>query len=384
MKKMLFISNVPKKITNFAIPSIEAAQKLGYEVHMAANFSCFSDNNTTYNVVLHQIDLVRNPFSFRNIKAYFQMLRLIREEGFDFIHCNTPVGGLLGRLCGKRARVRKIIYTAHGFHFYKGAPLVNWIVYYLAERFLARFTDALITMNSEDFETAKRLRLRKGGKAYFIPGVGTNIGDFVQIDSDSDKNKLKKSLGLPENSFVLIAMGDLIKRKNYESSVKAIEKAKNENLHLLICGTGSEKDKLIDLSEKLKVENKIHFLGFRSDIKELLSISDAFLFTTYQEGLPRSMMEAMAAGVPCIASQIRGNVDLINNGEGGFLCPPDDVNGFARAINKLAADNSLRIKMGMNNLESIKKYDVENVKRLMIEIYAEVQLESVPLSVLVV
>lgn len=367
MKKILFISNITNKISNFSYPSIVAAQSLGYEFHLAANLSGFTDDASKYNVTLHHIDLDRNPLSLKNIKAYKQMIDLIRKEGIDVIHCNTPIGGILGRLCGKKEKVPKIIYSAHGFHFYKGASLINNTFYKWVEMKMAHDTDAIITMNQEDFEAAKEMKLRNNGKVYFIPGVGVDT-ELYQL-SKVDNTDIKRSLGLKEEDIVLIAMGDLIGRKNYKASIEAISRAKNNKLQFLICGKGPELSSLQQLVKRLGLEGQIHFLGFRKDIKELLNIADIFLFTTYQEGLPRSMMEAMSAGLPCVASNVRGNSDLITNGEGGFLCNPNDIDGFAKAINLISTSESLRKEMGLRNIESIKKFDVANVKSEMKNIY---------------
>ncbi len=380
MKKILFISNIVKGITNFSFPSIEASHQLGYEFHMAANLAEFTDNASKYGVTLHHIDLIRNPFSLKNIRAYKQMTTLIRHEKFDVIHCNTPIGGVLGRLCGKRANVRRIIYTAHGFHFYKGAPLINKTLYKWVEMWLAHYTDSIITINNEDYQAAQKFKLRNNGKVYYIPGVGVDTALYKP--TGVDRQAIRDPLGLTGDDIVLIAMGDLIHRKNYVSSIRAIAKADNPKLHFLICGEGSQLDELKALAEDLNIENQIHFLGFRSDIRELLQIADIFLFTTYQEGLPRSMMEAMAAGLPCIASGIRGNTDLIENGRGGYLCGPEDVGAFAESINILASDESKRRFMGLHNLETIAQFDVSNVKNEIRELYdkelEQVAMEGVP------
>ncbi|MFS0614942.1 glycosyltransferase family 4 protein [Lederbergia ruris] len=374
MKKILFISNITKKITNFSIPSITAAQQLGYEFHMAANLSNFADDETDYNVTLHHINLDRNPFSIKNFRAYREMLTLIKKERFDVIHCNTPIGGILGRLCGKRAKIKNVIYTAHGFHFYKGAPLKNNIIFKMAEKWMAQYTDAIITMNNEDFKEAQKLKLRRNGRAYYIPGVG--VDTKLYQDNQVDKKRLKESLTIKEDDILLISMGDLIQRKNYEASIEAIAKTDNPKLHYLICGVGPKLESLQILAKNRGIEKQIHFLGFRTDIKELLAIADIFLFTTYQEGLPRSLMEAMATGLPCVVSNVRGNVDLINNNEGGYLLDPDDIGGIAKAINKLASNKELRRNMSARNLEEIKRYDVENIKKEMQKIYREVLLND--------
>lgn len=369
MKKFLFISNITNAITNFSLPSILAAQKMGYEVHMAADFSGFNDDSDKYNVTLHQIDLHRFPLHPKNIKAYKQMNNLIKKEGFDVIHCNTPIGGVLGRLCGSKNKVRKIIYTAHGFHFYKGAPLVNRIIYKTIEKLLAHKTDVIITMNSEDNAAAQKLRLKKGGRVYSVPGVGITSDDFEGVLEKREEKR--KELSLSEGDIAAVSAGDLILRKNYATAIKAIAECKNQNVKYFICGKGPQKENLENLIKELRLEDRVFLLGFRSDVKQLMAASDIFLFTTLQEGMPRSMMEAMTLSLPCVASKIRGNVDLIENEKGGFLCKATNHTEFAMAIDKLASDKDLREKMGQENKIDSKKFDSKNIIECIEKIYAE-------------
>jgi len=359
--KALIVSNLERGFSAGHLSMIGPLQELGYEVTWASNFSEFRGDISSFPCRTVQIDFVRHPLHPGNLKAYRQLTRLMREEDFRLVHCNSPVGGVLGRICGARAGVPTIVYTAHGFHFYKGAPLVNNTVYKWAEQLMARCTDVIITINQEDYEAAQRLRLRNGGRVYYVPGVGIDTQDFRPQGVDT--TKVRHSLGLREDDVVLIAMGDLIRRKNYAASIRAIARASNPRLQFLICGVGPELDKLRALSTRLGVGQQVRFLGFRRDIKDLLAISDIFLFTTYQEGLPRSMMEAMASGLPCVASRIRGNIDLIEDGRGGFLRHPDDIQGLADSINELAGNEELRKRMGASNLVSVQKYDVEVVRR---------------------
>jgi glycosyltransferase involved in cell wall biosynthesis len=367
MKKILFISNISNRITNFSLPSIYAAKNLGYEFHMAANYSNFNDEPEKYDVKLHHIDLDRNPFSKQNIIAYKQMLELIEKEKFDVIHCNTPIGGVLGRLCGKKADVPKVIYTAHGFHFYKGASLINRTIFKWAEMWMARYTDAIITINQEDYQAALKLKLRKGGKVYYIPGVGVDTS-LMKV-AKPKREEVLKTIKADNDSVLLISVGELNKNKNNEVIIKALGKLKNPKIHYILCGTGDERDKLFSLGKRYEIEKNLHFFGYRTDIPELLKSCDIFVMPSYREGLSRSLMEAMAAGLPVIASKVRGNVDLIVDGVGGFLRTPDDIEGFAESINILVQNNSLRIEMKNNNLETIKKCDIENVKKGMLEIY---------------
>lgn len=367
MKKLLFISNVSRKITNFSVPSILAGQRLGYEVHLAANYSHFDDEPKRYGVKIHHIDINRNPFSLANIKAYKQMLALIRREKYEVIHCNTPIGGVLGRLCGKRANVRKIIYTAHGFHFYKGAPIINRTLYKWAERLMARYTDVIITINKEDYEAAKGFRLRKNGSVYWIPGVG--IDTTLATTAKSKRKELLNEIGAEGHSILLISVGELNRNKNHKAILHALAAIKDPRIHYILCGVGREKAKLESFVDREGLRNNIHFLGYRNDIIELLKSCDIFVLASYREGLPRAVMEAMSAGLPCVVSRVRGNVDLIENGKGGFLHDPDDIDGFAFSINTLVQDVRLRQEMGKNNIERIKDYDIEIVKMIMQNIY---------------
>lgn len=379
MSKIVFVSNISDRISSFVTASIAAAHSLDMDFYQVANWeggekSQIEADQKTYDIKIKSVSISRNPLALKNISAYKDLVSLIKQENIDYIHCNTPTGGLVGRLAGKKCKVKKVIYQAHGFHFYKGSPKKNWLIYYTVEKLLARFTDALITINREDYEAAKHFKLKKGGKVFFVHGVGVALSEYDGLGTLRAEKRAE--LGLADTDIALISMGDLVARKNYGTAIRAVAKANNKNLHYLICGKGPEFDALNALAIELGVEGQIHFLGFRTDIKELLSAADVFLFTTLQEGLPRSMMEAMASGLPCVASKIRGNVDLIEDGVGGYLRAPNDVDGFAEAISKLASDAELCAKMRESNLEKIKCYDVSVVEKEIRDIYREVLAEN--------
>ncbi len=383
MKGYVFVSNgtkpteekyksrEPLRLSNVSRPCLETALDMGYNVFLGVNREKPEEIEYPLPVKLYEAHTYRSITAFRdNWIAYKNLSKLIKENNIRAIHCNTPVGGMVSRLCGKRHKVEKIIYTAHGFHFYKGAPLFNRTVLKWAEKLMAHWTDAIITMNQEDYEAAKKFRLRKGGKVYFVHGVGITLSDFDGLAGFRPQKR--EEIGAGEDDVVLISMGDLVPRKNYDTAIRAIAEAKNPRLQYFICGKGPEKENLEELAKNLGVSAQIHFLGFRSDIKELLTAADVFLFTTKQEGLPRSMMEAMASGLPCIASKIRGNTDLMESGNGGFLCETNDVAAYAEKLNLLANDKALRQAMGKNNLITIKQFSIETVSEEIRKIYAEI------------
>lgn len=373
LKKYLFISNSSKptidelmsrnkvNLDSISIPCIEAVIPMEYEVYMGINLFHAEDLTCDYNIKFYYSSIYRSLFDLRsNYIAYKNLMKILKKENIDVIHCNSPIGGVIGRICGKKTKVSKIIYTAHGFHFYKGAPLINNTLFKLAEIWMAHYTDVIITINKEDYQAAQKFKLRNNGKVYYVPGVGVDIAAIDEAESIRDE--VLNLIGGESDSFLIISVGDLNKNKNNEVIIKALKKLQNPKIHYILCGTGEKKDYLISLARKYNLEKTIHFLGFRTDVPQLLKSSDIFAMPSYREGLSRSIIEAMAAGLPCIVSDIRGNVDLIDNGEGGFLVAPDDVDKYAEMISILYENKPLRIKMSNYNLKSVKKYDVNNIK----------------------
>ena len=371
MKKMLYILNQANRVNNFSYTSMLAAQALGYDFHIAGNWNYPSEqekkaDEKKYGIHIHQIDFIRIPYRIGNFRAYKQVKILVENERFDIIHCNTPIGGVVGRIVGRSCKVPVVIYQAHGFHFYRGAPIKNWIVYYTIEKILARSTDVLITINKEDFERAKRFHLHRNGRVYYVPGVGIDVDKY---DMDAAKRDItRKKLGLNDQNIMIISVGDLIDRKNYQTAIKAVKKTNNENLHFFICGEGPEINRLKKNCKRLGVEKQIHFLGYRSDVNELLKAADVFLLTSTQEGLPRSLMEAMACGLPCIVSKIRGNTDLINE-QSGLLAKPYDYELFAKHLSMLIENPKLRDKLSSASKQSISGFSVDAVIKEIEHIY---------------
>jgi len=367
MKKILIVSTVSRQFYLFEQGNIEVLKSLGYEIHGAANFDDANERLDALDIIRHPFDIQRSPFSLKNIKAYKQLKKIMKSEKFDVVHCHSPMGGVLARLAARAVGIKTVIYTAHGFHFYDGAPLLNWLIYYNVEKYLSKLTDVLITLNEEDYCRAKNFYARKVVK---IPGVGIDLNRFK--DLKINRNKKREQLGITDGTVALLSIGEMIKRKNHETILKALAELKNENYVFLLCGRGKLLNYLKKLSCDLGISNKVKFLGFRNDIPEICIASDIFIFSSYREGLPVSVMEAMAAGLPIIASRVRGNIDLIQNGEGGFLHNPKDIIGIARSIDKLIENRELRINMGQRNKEEIKKYELQIIKNLMKDIYKDI------------
>ena len=377
MRKALILSSVASMIDQFNMPNIELLLKNGYQVDVACNFengnSCSSEKILrlkkqlkNMGVGYYQIDFERDVKKlFRNAKAYSQVLKLVKNNDYNFIHCHSPIGGVCARLAG-RATGTKVIYTAHGFHFYKGAPIKNWLLYYPVERLLAHYTDVLITINREDYQLAKHFKAKK---VVYVPGVGIDTNKSNNIDIDIDQKR--KELGLDKDDFVLLSVGELSERKNHEIIIKALSKLGNPKIKYLICGQGDLQEHLTNKARELNVNVK--FLGFREDILEISAITDLFVFPSRQEGLPVALMEAMAAGLPVICSKIRGNIDLIEDGKGGYLVDPNDSDGFADAIMRLYKNFDKSLNMGFYNVRSVNKFGSSKVMDSMNQVYNEIE-----------
>ncbi|MHA6481488.1 glycosyltransferase family 4 protein [Paenibacillus sp. strain BS8-2] len=364
MRKVLIVSTVSRQFYLFEKVNIEILTKLGFSVHAAANFSDSSERLDELKIIRHHIDFERSPFSIKNIKAYIQIKKLMREEEFYAVHCHSPMGGVVSRLAAKAVGVSKVFYTAHGFHFYKGAPFLNWLLYYPVEKWLSQYTDLIITINNEDFITAKRF---KAASVKRVPGIGVNISEYKESNLNKELKLLQ--LNIPTGKFILMSVGELNQNKNHEIIIRALAEIKNSNIHYIICGQGQRFKFLEELSEKLNVQEQVHLLGYRNDINEIIQIADVFVFPSYREGLSVALMEAMAAKLPIICSKIRGNVDLVSNGEGGLLIEPNNIKGFKDAILSLYSNSEFKNRMKEVNYKNSYKYSKEIIKGLMYEIY---------------
>ena len=305
----------------------------------------------------------RNPFDLvNNFKAYKDAVEVIRKNKYMFIHCHNPIGAVIGRLAG-RTTGTKVVYTAHGFHFYKGAPLANWLMYYPVEKFLSRFTDTIITINREDYKVAtEKFHARD---VRYIPGIGVDKGRFEIKRGGSD---VRKKLGIKPEDVVVLSVGELNKNKNHEVVIKALGKLDAKNIYYVIAGKGALDNYLVQISRDANMENRLKLVGFKSDIENYYAAADLFILPSIREGLNVSLMEAMASGLPCIAGNIRGNVDLIDSGKGGYLF---DVSSADDLDDKLMMIKGHMKEFGVYNRKKIDRFDVDTVRSMLIDLYSE-------------
>ena len=372
--KVLFTATVVKThIMQFHIPYLKMFQEMGWETAVAArnDYENPADCVIPYCDVYYDIKFERNPLNPKNLEAYQELKRILDEGEYDLVHCHTPVGGMLTRLAAGSARKKgsKIFYTAHGFHFYQGAPLLNWLVYYPLERWMARKTDVLITINQEDYQRAKHFPAKQ---VVYIPGVGVDLQRFAP--DRAARLAKRKELGLGEEEFALLSGGELIPRKNHALVLEALarlrQEGKLEKIRYLICGRGKIEAELRQKAEALGVADRVAFLGYRKDVPQLCNACDLFVFMSLQEGLPVALMEAMACGLPVVCSRIRGNTDLVESGVNGEILD-STPEALAESIQRLRLDPVRRERYAASAGRTVQAYDLQNVQEQMKKVYLE-------------
>ena len=360
--KILYVTTISLTMNSFFKPHIKMLVEQGHKVDIACNFSDLELNGLYRELGcgFYQIDFSRSPLSLDNLKAYKQLKEVIKNGGYDIVHCHTPNAAVITRLVCRKLRKKnklKVFYTAHGFHFYKGAPKLNWLVYYPVEKLCSRFTDKLITINQEDYELAKSKF--KAKEVCYVPGVGIDLSRFENVEVD--RREKRREIGVPEDAFLLVSVGELNENKNHQVIIRAMAKLGNPNIHYAIAGVGDKKEYLEELAQTLGVSDRLHLLGYRRDIPELNTAADAFCFPSHREGLGLAAIEAMACGLPIITSNVHGINDYSIDGVTGYKCSPTDAEGFASAIEKLLKNRDLIEKTNSSNKEYIKKYSINEI-----------------------
>jgi glycosyltransferase EpsD len=375
-RKVLFVATIDGHIRSFHIPYLRWFKEQGWETCVAANSGADAEapaagQDLGADVIPYcdhkfNIDIQRSPFDRRNLRAYQQLKRIFAEIRFDIVHSHTPMGGVLGRLAARKYRRRGTasLYTAHGFHFYKGAPKSAWLVYYPVEKFLSRCTDALITINREDYELAKhRLHARR---TFITHGVGYDSGRFFPRAAE-EKKRLREEFGYGEEDILLIYVAELSHRKNQRMLLHALKKsndfycAERQSIRLLLVGPDSIDGEYQRIAEHLGIDRLVDFLGYRRDADKLVPMCDIALASSKHEGLPVNVMEAMACGLPVVATDVRGNRDLIENGRTGYIVRLNDADMMADRVRRMIQDAAVTREMGKTAADKIIAYSALSV-----------------------
>lgn len=366
--KILYVTTVA--ITMGFFPThIKMLQDAGHTVELACNLTePVPEKVAALGCAQHHIPCSRAPFSKDNLTAYQRLKKLLAENHYDIVHTHTPNASALVRLACRKMRKDglRVFYTAHGFHFYTGAPLKNWLIYYPVERFLSRWTDVLITMNQEDRVRAETFH---AGKTAFIHGIGLNVGRFDLGWDRARREEKRNELGIGRGEKLLLSVGELSHRKNHIVVLQALAKLQRSNVKYLICGEGPLRRYLQEQIRALELERQVELLGTRRDVAQLNQAADLYVFPSLQEGLPVALMEAMAGGKPVICSDIRGNRDLIEDGKGGLLRVPHSVEDWQAALDLLLGSSERRAAMGRHNQSAVRGFSEKQVLEELRAIY---------------
>lgn len=369
MKKVLFVATVTPHINAFHIPYLKWFKEQGYEVHVAS----YGDEEIAYCDKHYNLPFARKPLKVQNYKVYRELKTIIEENQYEIVHCHTPVGGVLARLASRKERKNgtKVIYTAHGFHFFKGAPLINWLIYYPIEKIMSRYTDTIITINQEDYELAKK-KFKKSKTIELVHGVGLDLSRFDINIKQEELDNLRQEFGIADEDIVLGYVAELNKNKNQILIIKAIEQLvkQNKNYKLILIGDGVNKEELELYVKENKLENNIKLIGRRNDVPKLLKIIDIYVASSLREGLPVNILEALYMGLPVVALDNRGHREAAKYTENIKICSENDENLLATIIKDIEV--SCKSDRQDKSREDIKNFMLDNVLKEMKRIYTGV------------
>lgn len=363
--KVLLTATVQSHIVQFHKPLVEVLHAHGCEVHVAARDNLAEKNGLKLDFVekVYNVPFARSPKSTDNLKAYKQLKKIIDDGNYDVVHCNTPMGGIVTRLAAREARKKgtKVFYTAHGFHFYQGAPKKNWLVFYPIENYFANhYTDKLITITSEDYILASE---KFHCQVDRIHGVGVDEKRYFPVDKD-EKLSLRQEMGFTSNQKIILCVGELLLNKNQSMAIHMMNQVveKYPDAQLLLAGNGPEKDELIRCIRELGLENNVKLLGYVTNLQDYQRIADVCVSCSKREGLPLNIVEAMLSGTPVVATVNRGHRELINDGENGFLVPVDDTQLMKKHVLNLLTDSELYSIIFRNGIKRGNEYSTRMVR----------------------
>ena len=358
-KKVLIVANVAKEhILKFHVPTIKMLKEEGWQVDVA----CAGEEDVPYCDHQFRMSYERNPFSIKTLKGIFELREILKRENYNVIHCHTPTGGVAARVAAIGLRNRPyVMYTAHGFHFFKGSAIINWLVYFPAEWILSCLTDRLIVINKEDYYNAKKYKMRMKDLR-ILYGMGVDKEKFTKPVPKEICEALKAEFSIPSDEVIFTYVAEILENKNQEVLIKALKKVRQETGKGILILVGPEHDEgaYKQLAKAEGVSEYIRFTGWRNDVTSFYAITDIYVASSLREGLGLNLVEAQFAGLPVIASKNRGHKEIIKDGKNGYLIEPDNVNGFAEKMIVLIENEELRKKICEEGRKSAEKFSMES------------------------
>jgi glycosyltransferase involved in cell wall biosynthesis len=370
MPKLLVVTTVPITIRSFLLPFIKHFRSLGWQVDgmaqgISADQDCVEHCDRTYD-----IQWSRNVFDPRNLLAGVSRVKeVVAKENYDLVHVHTPIAAFVTRYALKDLKKTKIIYTAHGFHFYRGGSAIKNAIFLGLEKLAGQWTDYLVTINQEDEAAAKKHNFLSADRIYYTRGIGVDTEYYASGKvNPGDIAQVRQELALADDDTLLLAIAEFTPRKRHRDLLNALVKTANPQVHLALAGEGPIKPELETLAKELGIEKQVHFLGYRNDIPTLIQAADAVLLVSQQEGLPRSIMEAMCLNTPVIGSNIRGTQDLLENGC-GLLVELGDTDALAKAMTQVVEDPDSLAAMAAKAQVKMTSYDLKKIIQQYSDIY---------------
>ena len=372
--KALLLAPMGSVHRRFNKANIDVLTALGYEVHLAANFDIgdgtekqngeYVEQCTKKGIIIHSIAYERHSL-LRNLSKIRETKKLLTLEQFDIVHAHTETGGLILRLAGKPYKHSIYVYTAHGMSFYIGSSFKSQMVYRPIERWICFGMNINIAINQEEYTILKKWNPHT---ANYVHGIGLDLERFHMMDAKC-RERVRREFGIPTDVKVVLSVGELDDNKNHQVVIQALGSMARNDVYYIICGVGPKKTYLEKLVKHYGLEKQVVFAGYRKDIPAILHASDIFAFPSYPEGLPVSLMEAMAAQLPVVCSRIRGNVDLIQDGAGGYMCLPENVAEFTAALDRMLSKVFDYSDMAIWNYKRSYNYSYDYVKAELQAIY---------------
>jgi glycosyltransferase involved in cell wall biosynthesis len=376
MRKILMVATVPITLSGFFLPFAKHFRAQGWQVDgMACEISKSSDCVAGFDRVW-DVQWSRNPLDPRNLLATPQKIRdIVSRERYDIIHVHTPVAAFVTRYALKDLRKQlqvKVIYTAHGFHFYTGGNPLKNAVFIGLEKLAGGWTDYLVTVNHEDYAaTSEQLAIPPACARYIPSAIGVDLNYYnLNLVSAADVERVRQEFGISPETPLLLSIAEFTARKCHSDTIRAFAKLDRATVHLAIAGSGPLLESMKQLAVELGVADRIHFLGRRGDIPTLMKAATANILASKQEGLPRCVLESLALELPTIGTKIRGTQDLLEGGC-GILVELGDIEGLAQAMAQILDRPDEAKAMAQRGRERVSAYDLQSIIKLHEDLYGE-------------
>lgn len=369
--RVLFVATVASTIEAFLLPFARYFRDCGWVVDaFASGVGELVDRRAFDN--LHEARWTRRPINvLAQCSSIAQVRRVVNKGNYDIVHVHTPIAAFVTRFALRHRPRTRIVYTAHGFHFQiGGGRLSNW-AYRNLERIAGRWTDRLIVINAEDFGAALECSIVPRDRLVFMPGIGIDLAHYSRrAQVLVEAREVRQKCGIAPGATVFLCIGEIGRRKRQIDVLRAFAGLQERDSHLLFAGTGPLLTKCKLLAQTLGCADRVHFLGNRRDVPALLAASNSAVLVSEREGLPRSVMEAMAMSVPVIGTRIRGTEDLLKNG-GGILVPVGDIRAQTQAMSHICRNPEDAAVMGRRGSQVIQGYGIDRILDAHAHLYEE-------------